>query len=161
VLVERAAVSPGEQKDGSMEALITKFSLPSQPGNEREAMERVAASLEELELPKDKIERLKTAVAEATMNAMEHGNKYQADVPVDIEVHKDEEKLRVIICDCGGEKIIPESQTPDLDAKLEGLQSPRGWGLFLIKNMVDDMNVSSDGNRHYVELVVHLEGGEK
>jgi anti-sigma regulatory factor (Ser/Thr protein kinase) len=80
---------------------------------------------------------------------------------VDIEVHKDEEKLRVIICDCGGEKIIPESQTPDLDAKLEGLQSPRGWGLFLIKNMVDDMNVSSDGNRHYVELVVHLEGGEK
>ena len=33
-----------------------------------------------------RLERLKTAVAEATMNAMEHGNDYQADLPVLIRV---------------------------------------------------------------------------
>ncbi len=30
---------------------------------------------------------------------------------------------------------------PDLDAKLEGRQKPRGWGLFLIRHMVDGMDV--------------------
>ena len=34
---------------------------------------------------------------------------------------------------------IPEAEAPDLEAKLEGLQKPRGWGLFLIQNMVDDV----------------------
>lgn len=148
-----------EQKDTNKRALITKFSLPSETGNEREAMERVVEAIAALNLPQDQVERLKTAVAEATMNAMEHGNQYQPDVPVEIEVHLEEHRLRVSICDCGGEKMIPQSQMPDLNAKLEGLQSPRGWGLFLIKNMVDEMNVSSDGEHHIVELVVHLEGG--
>lgn len=161
VLVERTEGEFVEQEEANMGALIAKFSLPSQPGYEREAMERVAESVETLHLPQDQVERLKTAVAEATMNAMEHGNQYQPDVPVDIEVHLEDQRLRVAICDCGGEEFIPRSQTPDLDAKLEGKQSPRGWGLFLIKNMVDEMNVSSDGERHIVELVIHLQGGKK
>ena len=49
---------------------------------------------------------------------------------------------------------------PDLEAKLEGLQTPRGWGLFLIRNMVDELHITSDEARHAVGLVVHLEGGE-
>ena len=47
--------------------------------------------------------------------------------------------------------------TPDLDAKLAGDQSPRGWGLFLIKNMVDEMNVYQDESHHTIELVMNLE----
>ncbi|MDQ3646075.1 MAG: hypothetical protein M3345_03970, partial [Actinomycetota bacterium] len=53
---------------------------------------------------------------------------------------------------------IAEAETPDIEAKLAGLQSPRGWGLFLIKNMVDDMRVWSDELTHTVELVLHLKG---
>ena len=30
---------------------------------------------------------------------------------------------------------------PTSKPKLDGLQTPRGWGLFLIQNMVDDMEV--------------------
>jgi len=52
--------------------------------------------------------------------------------------------------------MIPDAQTPNLQAKLDGLQSPRGWGLFLIKNMVDEMHISSDDQYHTVELVFHL-----
>jgi hypothetical protein len=44
---------------------------------------------------------------------------------------------------------------PDLEAKLAGLQSPRGWGLFLIRNMVDAMDVSTDGDLHTVRLLMH------
>jgi anti-sigma regulatory factor (Ser/Thr protein kinase) len=121
-------------------------------------MERVAESIKILNLPQEQVERLKTAIAEATMNAIEHGNQYQPDKSVDIEVYLEGRSLQVSICDCGGEKLIPQSQTPDLEAKLEGIQSPRGWGLFLIENMVDEMNVSSDGIHRTIELVVYLEG---
>jgi hypothetical protein len=47
---------------------------------------------------------------------------------------------------------------PDLEAKLAGMQSPRGWGLFLIQNMVDEMNVTGDEHHHTVELILHLDG---
>jgi anti-sigma regulatory factor (Ser/Thr protein kinase) len=149
------------EEESEIETMIAKFSLPSQPGNEREAMERVAAAVDGLDLPKNRVDRLKTAVSEATMNAMEHGNKYQPENPVEVEVKTKGGDLVVSICDCGGDKLIAESPEPDLAAKLEGVQSPRGWGLFLIKNMVDDMHVSSDGKHHVVELVLHLEGEQE
>jgi anti-sigma regulatory factor (Ser/Thr protein kinase) len=53
---------------------LAELSMPSEPGNERRAMEEVAAAVGGLELAGPTLERLKTAVAEATMNAMEHGN---------------------------------------------------------------------------------------
>lgn len=143
---------------------LAAFSLPSQPGNERLAVERVTGAVDELRLPPARLERLKTAVAEATMNAMEHGNQYSADKPVEIEVllgapaGQTAGRLAVRIRDYGGGQPLVESEAPDLDAKLAGEQSPRGWGLFLMKNMVDEMQVYSDDQRHTLELILRLEG---
>jgi serine phosphatase RsbU (regulator of sigma subunit)/anti-sigma regulatory factor (Ser/Thr protein kinase) len=139
--------------------VLTEFALPSEPGNERIAMDRVADAVREIGLSSARLERLKTAVAEATMNAMEHGNAYQADLPVDIRVLASDQELSVHITDHGGGRTIAEPETPDLDAKLEGLQKPRGWGLFLIKNMVDDMVLTTDESHHTIELILHLKGG--
>jgi hypothetical protein len=55
---------------------------------------------------------------------------------------------------------MPEPHEPDLEAKLQGLQSPRGWGLYLIRNMVDEVNTHSDGVHHTIELTLKLGGGE-
>ena len=51
------------------------------------------------------------------------------------------------------------AETPDLEAKLEGRQKPRGWGLLLIEKMVDEARVTSEEGKHTVELVLRLEGG--
>ena len=51
-----------------------------------------------------------------------------------------------------------ELETPDIGAKLSGEQSPRGWGLFLIKNMVDEMRVTGDETHHTVELLMNILG---
>ena len=100
------------------------------------------------------------SVAEATMNAMEHGNRYRPEVPVLIEVLSSGAELSVRINDQGGSVVPdPDTEVPDLEAKLEGLQTPRGWGLFLIRNMVDETHISSDEAHHTVGLVMHLEGG--
>ncbi|GIV75837.1 MAG: hypothetical protein KatS3mg050_0231 [Litorilinea sp.] len=138
-------------------ALLANFEVPSAPGNERRAMNQIAEAVASLDLPPDRLEKLKTAVAEATMNAMEHGNQYREDLPVHIRAEVEGTRLRVSITDHGGGAQIPEATTPDIDLKLAGLESPRGWGLFLITSMVDEMNVHTDDEHHTVELVVNLD----
>ena len=140
---------------------LAELSVPSEPGNERRAMEEVAGTVEGLGLPERTMERLKTAVAEATMNAMEHGNRYREEAPVLIEVTATEAELSVKITDEGTGPAAFDPETPDLEAKLEGVQTPRGWGLFLIKSMVDDMHVTGDERHHTVELILHLNGREE
>ncbi|MFQ5813340.1 MAG: ATP-binding protein [Anaerolineae bacterium] len=137
---------------------LAEFTVRSEPGNERQAMEQVAKAVQELNLPAARLERLKTAVAEATLNAMEHGNEYRPELPVFIQVLASEKALAVHITDQGGGQPIPEPETPDLEAKLAGLQSPRGWGLFLIQNMVDEMHVTTDETHHTIELILYMEG---
>jgi len=137
---------------------LADFTLPSKPGTERIAMERVIAAVEPLNLPPARLERLKTAVSEATMNAIEHGNKHDPSLPVTIRVLTTARGLEVRITDCGSGRGPEEPQTPDLEAKLAGLQTPRGWGLFLIDNMVDELHMTGDDTSHTLELVLHLDG---
>jgi serine phosphatase RsbU (regulator of sigma subunit)/anti-sigma regulatory factor (Ser/Thr protein kinase) len=144
---------------GAGEGVLDQFSLSSEPGNEREAMQRVVTVVQPLNLPPARLDKLKTAVAEATMNAIEHGNHNQPDLPVDIQVLTSASDLIVRITDRGSVP-VPDPIAPDLEAKLAGQQSPRGWGLFLIEKMVDEMHVSGDAHHHTLELVMHLTGGE-
>ena len=52
------------------------------------------------------------------------------------------------------------TRCPTSRPKLEGLQRPRGWGLFLIENMVDETRETSDGEHHTLELGLRLEGDD-
>ena len=139
--------------------MVVEFELPSEQGNERLVMDRVADFVSTMGLSEDRLEKLKTAVSEAAMNAIEHGNEGRAELPVAVRLQTSPSLISVKITDRGGAKEIPEAQIPDLEAKLAGEQTARGWGLFLIKNMVDEMHVSRDGSLHTVELILHLEGG--
>jgi anti-sigma regulatory factor (Ser/Thr protein kinase) len=141
--------------------VLTDFSVPSQPGNERQVADRVSAAVAEVHLDQRQVERLATAVAEATLNAMEHGNHFLRDRPVGIRVEVSQSQLRVSITDSGcgpGDRY----EQPDLDKKLAGTQSPRGWGLFLIEKMVDEVCESEKGENgaHTVRLSVHLRPGQ-
>jgi len=91
------------------------------------------------------------------MNAIEHGNRMDVELPVHVRVSVTANELLVRIVDNGGGREIPEPETPDIEAKLQGLQKPRGWGLFLIKNMVDDMRVHTTNMHHSIELVMKLD----
>jgi serine phosphatase RsbU (regulator of sigma subunit)/anti-sigma regulatory factor (Ser/Thr protein kinase) len=137
--------------------ILAAFELSSAPGNEREAMERVALAATGLGLDPTRLNRLKTAVAEATMNAMEHGNEYREDQPVSILVRRDARSIRVAITDHGQHGDFAEAESPDIEAKLEGRQTPRGWGLFLIEKMVDELRTTVSDDLHTLELTVYLE----
>jgi anti-sigma regulatory factor (Ser/Thr protein kinase) len=64
-------------------------------------MEEVARAVSGLGLPEKTLENLKTAVAEAALNAMEHGNHYRVELPVLIEVSASEAEISIKITDEG------------------------------------------------------------
>jgi anti-sigma regulatory factor (Ser/Thr protein kinase) len=101
------------------------------------------------------------------MNAIEHGNGNRPEIPVEVEVTQDGDQVIIAITDQGGHGVRgdradavpgPGPEEPDLVRKLDGDQSPRGWGLFLIRNMVDAMEVTTDGQRHTIWLTMRTGG---
>jgi len=138
---------------------VAVFNIASSPGNERVAMEQVAGAARSY-VTTVCLERLKTATAEAVMNAMEHGNKYQAELKVHIELHVSPDALLLEVTDQGKDRVAPKERDPDLDAKLAGLDTPRGWGLFLIRNMVDEVTLTSGPDFHRLELLMNRQAGD-
>ena len=112
--------------------------------------------LQALKLSPTDLERLKTAVAEATLNAIEHGNRYQPDLPVTIRVLASAKAITVSITD-QGKGPIPDPHSPDLAAKVAGQEAPRGWGFFLIEKMVDEFRITAGEAHHTIELFLYLE----
>jgi serine phosphatase RsbU (regulator of sigma subunit)/anti-sigma regulatory factor (Ser/Thr protein kinase) len=160
VTLRRTAGAAAGSGLAEADRVLAEFEVPSQAGNERMAIDQVTEAVGELGLPPARLERLKTAVGEAAMNAIEHGNAGRPGLSVGVRVVASREELTVRVTDHGGGKPIPEAPTPDLEAKLSGEQSARGWGLFLIKNMVDELRTSADGQHHVIELVMRLSQAE-
>lgn len=143
---------PGEagQWDGEQ---VYRFTTASVEGNERQVMEETVQWLAPHHLPTPLMERIKTAVAEAAMNAMEYGNHFRPELLTEVEVVALPGQVVVRITDQGGYQLAPQPETPNLEAKLAGRQSPRGWGLFLIHNMADEVNRFGDPKRHTIEMI--------
>ena len=157
---QNQAVVDAGGNDGREAQPLLDFEIASQPGNERLAIARVREVLAPWNLQPATIERISTAVSEATMNAIEHGNRNDPDLTVRIEVRAEPHAVVIRVTDRGGGPGDQQPEEPDLDAKLEGLQSPRGWGLFLIRNMVDDLRVHTANGSHTLELIVRTSKGD-
>lgn len=143
--------------DAAVEPLAA-FTIEGAIGNERAAMQRVAEAVAPLGLEPARLERLKTAVAETVMNAIEYGSQGDPGVPVDVRVDADAQAIRVRVTDRALSGPVPDAEMPDLDAKLDGRQKPRGWGLFLIRHMVDGMDVHAADGLQTVTLTLARDG---
>ena len=93
------------------------------------------------------------------MNAIEYGSQGRPEVPVHVVVTVTDALVRVRVTDAGLSGAVGETETPDLEAKLAGLQKPRGWGLFLIGNMVDEFEIVPTEGGQTAVLTLFLEGG--
>jgi len=161
VVVKRTASAQDSASSflaASTDQILDRFTLASEEGNERIAIDKVSAAVDHLGLDSARLERLKTAVGETVMNAIEHGNEYRPELDVGVVVSATDVVVSVRVTDHGGDKPMPQTSTPDIEAKLAGEQSPRGWGLFLVEQMVDEVRSTSEGGSHTIELVMNREG---
>ncbi len=133
-----------------------EVSLPNQLGYERIAMQCAASFAKIVGFLPDRIEDLKTAVSEACLNAMEHGNKCHPDKRVVITMNYEEGVFSVTVVDEGeGIEVLPED--PDIEQKIENLETPRGLGIFLIKNLVDQVEFNKMTNEgHMVRMEIKM-----
>jgi serine/threonine-protein kinase RsbW len=109
----------------------------------------------------ERIEDLKTAVAEACINAIEHGNRLNEKLSVVVILSADDEVLEIKVMDDGkGMNALPIK--PDIDRKMHGEEDPRGMGMFLIQALVDEAEwvVGANGKGSYVRLVIRLDKDE-
>ena len=131
--------------------------IPSVLGYEKLAMDFVTSAARLLKLPEQRIEDLRTAVSEACINAIEHGHRFDASVRVGIMLTLEDMTLEIDVTD-EAEESIGQPPVPDIDAKIAGRDSPRGWGVFLIKNLVDDVHFESNpGKGNSVKMIFHVD----
>ncbi|HET9085999.1 MAG TPA: ATP-binding protein [Acidobacteriaceae bacterium] len=130
--------------------------LPSRLGYEKIAMGTAASVARLMGFGDARIEDLKTAVAEACINAMEHGNKLDESLIVGVILSMDATSLEVKVLDSGAGP--PGSvHAPDIDKKMHGEEASRGMGMFLIQALVDEAEwVSSPPSGSYARLVIRL-----
>ena len=69
--------------------------LPSRMGYEKVAMSTAASVAKLMGFREDRIEDLKTAVAEACINAIEHGNRLNEKLSVGVVLSAGEDELEV------------------------------------------------------------------
>ncbi len=130
--------------------------LPSKLGYEKVAMNTAASVAKLMGFTEERVEDLKTAVAEACINAMEHGNKLDASLSVGVTLSIIQDSLEVKVSD-NGEGPQHATLPPDIDKKMLGEEDPRGMGMFLIQALVDEAEwVSSPPARSYARMVIHL-----
>jgi serine/threonine-protein kinase RsbW len=132
--------------------------LPSRMGYEKVAMGTSSAMAKLVGFPPDRIEDLKTAVAEACINAIEHGNRLNEKLSVGVVFSAVNDELEVKVID-DGKGMTRQPAKPDIDRKMHGEEDPRGMGMFLIQALVDEAEwvAGIDGKSSYVRLVIRLD----
>jgi serine/threonine-protein kinase RsbW len=128
-----------------------EVNLPSKIGYERVAMECSATFAKLAGLVAERIEDLKSAVAEACINAMQHGNKWRPDARVVVNMNFKNDTFIISVMDQGdGVPEIPEY--PGIAKIIEENVAHRGLGVFMIQQLVDEVkfNQMSDGGHQMI-----------
>ena len=126
-------------------------------GYERVVMACAASFAKMMGFSEERIEDLKTVVAEAAINAIQHGNKDRPDAKVAMSMNFKDGALHIAVADHGGGiKELPPK--PDIDRIIEKLDPPTGFGTFLIKQLADEVefNEMTDGG-HMVKMAIRLQ----
>jgi serine/threonine-protein kinase RsbW len=135
--------------------------LPSRLGFEKVAMNTAASVARLMGFGDERVEDLKMAIAEACINAMEHGNKLDETLSVGVILSMGEDSLEVKVMDTGsGPK--GHNAAPDIDKKMHEQEEARGMGMFLIESLVDEVEwVSSPRVGSYARMVIRLNPTEE
>ena len=130
--------------------------LPSRLGYEKVAMNTAASVARLMGFSEERVDDLKTAVAEACINAMEHGNNLDESLSVGVILSVDANSLVVKVTDTG-DGPPGKTEAPDIDKKMQEQEQARGMGMFLIQALVDEAEwVSSPPSGSYARMVIHL-----
>ncbi|MGB5163250.1 MAG: ATP-binding protein [Thermoanaerobaculia bacterium] len=120
------------------------LTLPMLPDMEIAASKTATALAEFMEMSSDKIDEVRMAVVEACINSFEHSQADDRKVEIQFAVlgNEEPERLQITIRD-SGVGFTPENLVkPTIEDKLKAA-SKRGWGLTIIKGLMDEVDIHS------------------
>ncbi|MCZ6633144.1 MAG: ATP-binding protein [bacterium] len=124
--------------------------IPMVPKMEMTAVGTAVAVAEFMELDTGKIEEMKIALIEACINAIEHSKSEERRVYISFDVGED--ALTIQIGD-KGQGFSPEEAQKKVDHRRAQGEQRRGWGLTLMEEMMDEVQIQSGENGTVLRMV--------
>lgn len=128
-----------------------KIQIPSLSENIRIIESFIDNAKEKFQFDDDIYGNIMIAVTESVNNAILHGNKSDKSKNVDLSLNFEKSLIRCVIEDEGDG--FDYDNLPDPTAP-ENLEKPGGRGIFLMKNLCDEVKFFENGKR--VELSFYL-----
>lgn len=128
-----------------------KIQIPSLIENIRVIESFIDNSKEEFEFEDDVYGNIMVAVTESVNNAIRHGNKFDKEKLVYLTLQVENNQLLFEIEDEGPGfdfETLPDPTAP------ENLENPGGRGIFLMRNLCDEVNFLDNGKK--VQLIFNI-----
>ena len=116
----------------------------------------IISSLEEIKVDHKKIYQINLALEEILVNISKYaypGNEGVIDIS--FEISDNPKQLKVVIKDKGKDFNPLEKEDPDLDESVEK-RKIGGLGIYIVKNMVDDIKYQRLNNENILEFIKNL-----
>jgi serine/threonine-protein kinase RsbW len=133
-------------------AKVIEIRIPSEFGYEKMVMKLASAVAQQMGFAPGRVEDLQTAVSEACLNAIEHGNQLDPSARVGVVFTVLDDRLRIDVKDEGRGGPPPDQlPEPDIQRKIAGQEEPRRLGLHIIRQLVDEARFvdTADGGSQF------------
>lgn len=129
--------------------------LPVVPNVELVAAKAVETLGMALGMHQTRVEAASVAMVEACLNAMEHGGG-----PVTVRLRSDNHNTRACLAievEDRGQGFNPERAPKNSPSRVLGCASKRGWGLTLIRELMDEVQIESSPGKTLVTMRKYVE----
>ena len=134
-----------------------ELKLPILQNMELVATQTAEVVAKHMQLGDEKSGEISMALIEACINAFEHS---QTNSEVFIHFLISENKLTIKVTDTGTGFDTGSVDIPNIESKLNTGERKRGWGVMLIKELMDSVSFESDHTGTTVTMVKNRENNE-
>ncbi|MEA2063900.1 MAG: adenylate/guanylate cyclase domain-containing protein [Gemmatimonadota bacterium] len=133
--------NPGHNRSGSDEPV--EMAVPMEMGQELKVAERAGRLARSIGFRDETIDEMKLAVIEAVINAIEHSKSPERKVFIEFNPNRGNRRITVTIKDFGAGFDPTAVEKPEIEKKMRKGSYKRGWGLKLMHELMDEVDIRS------------------
>ena len=151
--LSKVTVMTGKQEQNA----VVELKLPILQNMELVATQTAEVVSKHMQLGEEKSGEISMALIEACINAFEH-SKTNSEIFIHFLISED--NLTIKVTDKGAGFDTGSVDIPNIESKLNSGERKRGWGVMLIKELMDSVSFESDHTGTTVTMVKNRESNE-
>ncbi|HUU30216.1 MAG TPA: ATP-binding protein [archaeon] len=129
------------------------MTVPMEANQELKVAERAEELAVRLGFERDPIDEIKLALIEAVINAIEHGSSPERKVFITFGLNRKPRRMAIVISDSGSGFDPGAVEIPDIKKKMQKGTRKRGWGLKIMRSLMDEVRVESSRGGTQITLI--------